>query len=87
MPHTDPLVDVAIRKATKGHHDWLIWKSRDGDTQIGKTDADTYKAAMLATGTQKSFTLVAANSGHFYRVTWGLALRHLRNGRRYGFAS
>lgn len=86
MPHTDPLVDVAIRKATKGHHDWLIWKDRAGATQIAKTDASAYKAAMLDTGTRGWFTLVTANSGHFYKITWRLAVRHLRNGRRYGFA-
>jgi hypothetical protein len=85
MPHTDPLVDVAITKATKGHHDWLVWKDSGGGTQIARATAETYKAAMLAGGTQKAFTLVAANSGHFYRITWRLAVRHLRSGRRYGF--
>jgi hypothetical protein len=85
MPHTDPLIDIALRKATKGHHSWLIWTNAEGTTQIGKASADTYKAAMLATGTQRAFTMVAANSGHFYRITWRLAVRHLRNGKRYGF--
>ena len=85
MTHADPLFDEALRKATKGHHDWLVWKDRSGQTQIGKTSAATYKAAMLATGTQRWFTLIAANSGHLYRITWRLAVLHLRNGRHHGF--
>lgn len=86
MPHADPLVDVAIRKATKGHRDWLIWRNKAGDTQIGAATQETYKAAMLATGTQAWFTLVSGNTGHFYRMTWRLAVRAWRNAKRHRFA-
>jgi hypothetical protein len=86
MAYTDPLVDVAIRKASKGHRDWLIWRDKKGRTCISAATADAYKAAMLATGTQKSFTLVSGNSAHFHRMTWRLAVTAWRNTRRYGFA-
>lgn len=84
MPHAEPLVDVAIQKAKKGHRPWLIWREK-GDTKIGLATPDNFKIAMLATGTQKSFTLVAENSGHFYRMTWSIAVMHWRSARRYGF--
>jgi hypothetical protein len=84
MPHAEPLVDVAIKKAKKGHRPSLIWRD-NGDTKIAPATADAFKSAMLLTGTQKSFTLIAENSGHFYRITWTLAVCYWRNARRYGF--
>jgi hypothetical protein len=86
MPNANPQVEVATRKAIKGHRDWLVWKDRQGETHTNLATADAYKAAMLDTGTKRNFTLIAANSGHFYRMTWPLAVRHWRNARRYGHA-
>lgn len=85
MPHAEPLIDVAIQKAKKGHRPWLIWRNKGGETQISLATADAFKTAMLATGTKKSFTLVAENSGTFYRMTWPIAVANWRNTKRYGF--
>ena len=79
MPYTEPL-NTAVRKAKYGHRDWLFWRDRAGQGHIAASSYDSMKQALLASGTQKSFTLVASD-GCFYRMTWPLAVIHLKHFR------
>ncbi len=63
----------AKRKARYGHRDWIAYKTRDGNDVYAPASAATLKEAMLATGTQKAFLMICANSGHLMKMSWWLA--------------
>jgi hypothetical protein len=65
------------RKARFGHRDWVVYRDNTGLVTEPATAA-TVKAAMLATGTQGSWTLVGANDGHGMRMTWRLGMNVYR---------
>jgi hypothetical protein len=75
MPYAEPM-ETAVRKARHGHRDWLYWRDRAGQAQIGPATAENLKAAMLACGTQKSFTLIEGNTTRFHKMTWPIAVTH-----------
>jgi hypothetical protein len=79
MPYGEPL-DTAIRKAKHGHRAWLFWRDRDRQPHIAVSGAESLKAAMLACGTRRAFTLIDGR-GTFHRMTWPLAIMHWRNAR------
>lgn len=63
----------AVRKARFGHRDWIAYKTRSGESVYVPASAETIKAAMLASGTQKAFTLISANDGIAMKLTWWIA--------------
>lgn len=63
----------ARQKARFGHRDWVAYKAADGQYVFTPANAATMKAAMLATGTQKSFTLICANDGIAMKMSWWIA--------------
>lgn len=75
MPYAEPM-ETAVRKARYGHRDWLFWRDREGTARIGPADANNFKTAMLACGTQKGFTLIEGSNARFHRMTWPLAVIH-----------
>jgi hypothetical protein len=81
MGYLEPLA-TAVRKARYGRRDWLHWRDRTGQMRVAPATADSIKAALLACGTQKSFTLVAANTAVFHRMTWAVAINHLAHAKR-----
>jgi len=70
----------AVNKARYGHRDWLSWNDAGGNQRIElKTVASLEKAIADTNG---NFTLIAANSGNFHRITKGIAQIMLNNAKR-----
>ncbi len=65
--------DEARRKARYGHRDWIAYTDKDGESIYTPASADTLKAAMLATGTQRSFTMICASDGILMKMSWWIA--------------
>lgn len=76
---------TARRKAVHGHRDWLVWKLPDGSYRVAKLGPDVLEAAMRDCAENDKgkpiVTQVAANSGHYYHVSRGLAEVYLGNMR------
>lgn len=66
-------LEEAKRKARYGHKDWIAYKSRAGEMVFALANADSIKAAMLATGTQQPFTLISANDAILMKMSWWIA--------------
>lgn len=63
----------AKQKAKYGHKDWISYRSRQGESCYEPASAASIKRAMLATGTQKSFTLISANDCVLLKMSWWIA--------------
>lgn len=70
----------AQRKARYGHRTWVFYRDRSGESHAARADAHTVKAAMLACGTQGSWTLLCSD-GTPMRVTWRVGLIVLSNAK------
>jgi hypothetical protein len=75
----------AVQKARYGHRDWVVWRDRHGILQSGVSDYATFKAAMLAVGTQGRFTVVAGSSAVGHTINWRIGVNWLANIKR-GYA-
>lgn len=64
--------EEAKRKARYGHRDWIAYRN-NGESVYEPASAESIKAAMLATGTQKSFTLIGANDAVLLKMSWWIA--------------
>lgn len=65
--------EEAKRKAKFGHSDWITYVDRSGERVFTKASAETMKTAMLATGTQKGFTMICASDGVLMKMSWWIA--------------
>lgn len=72
---------AAKRKARYGHRDWFVWRDRAGACFAAPVSAASAKAAMLACGTQRSFTRLSASTATLLKWTWRLGLVTLRQCR------
>jgi hypothetical protein len=72
---------TARRKAVKGHNDWLVWRNRDGSWSAERSGPGAVRSAMLATGTQGRWHLVAANNGVSHVCGWRLGITLIRNAK------
>lgn len=75
---------IASRKSRYGHYPHLVWIGKDGQHRTARLSVLSLKAAMLATGTQGTFTLYTRGTGMM--SDWSLAcmwLRHLKRGTFY----
>ena len=71
------------KKARYGHRDWLFWQD-NGQPKAAVKSRDAIKRAMLATGTQGRFFLVAKNSAILMSVNWHIGVIMLNNAK-YGY--
>jgi hypothetical protein len=78
---TGDIVATAKRMARYGHTDWIVWIGRDGIRCAAPVNYKFIKQAMLATGTQGTFTLYAASCGTSHLMTWPVAASYLRTAR------
>jgi hypothetical protein len=74
--------ELANRKSRYGHRDWLVWKGRNGQYHAELTTRDSFKAALLAVGTQGRFTLCGSDGVRYYMtwpvaITWRRSLKHI----------
>ena len=68
---------IARRKARYGHRPWVVWQE-GGFGRVERATAESIKAAMLATGTQKHFHgYDTTGTGNILR--WRTALTWFRN--------
>jgi hypothetical protein len=74
--------DIAKRKATKGHRDWLVWRGADGAFIAAARSAETVKRAMLASGTRRRWYLICPR-GINHIQNWAMGVLMIRNSR-YG---
>ena len=75
--------EIARRKAVKGHNDWIVWRNRDGSFSTKRRSPKAIKAAMIASGTQGKWYLIAANNGIGHIYNWRIGLIMMRNAK-YG---
>jgi hypothetical protein len=75
----------AQRKARFGHRPWVCYRDRSGVFHAYRATADTVKAALIACGTQQSWTLLCGD-GTPMRITWRLGLTVLANAK-HGYLS
>lgn len=61
MPYAEPFETIR-RKARYGHYDVIVWRDKTGAVQWARKSVESLKAALLATGTQKSFSYYAADT-------------------------
>jgi hypothetical protein len=65
------------RKARFGHRNWLMWQG-----EAAPLNAESLKRALLASGTQKHFYMIEANTGVGYILRWPEGVRMWRNALR-----
>lgn len=74
------------RKARYGHKNWVVFRDSYGDERAAVATRDSIKAALLAVGSQGSFTLVHANCGTKSRMNWAMGIVAMRNVQYWGKA-
>lgn len=77
---------TAKRKAQYSQYDWVVWRGNDGVKRASRVSAKTVKTAMLATGTQKRFTVYQRRTGIAHITSWRIAVNiygHLVRGWYY----
>lgn len=74
--------ETARRKARYGHRDWLLWRDRDGMLYAAPATPYTCKLAMLATGTQKTFTRIEPDGTRLSSSCWSIATAWWANLKR-----
>lgn len=70
----------AQRKARYGHRPWVFYRDRGGATHASRATPDAIKAALLACGTQRQWTLICGD-GTPMAMNWRLGLIALSNAR------
>lgn len=78
---------VLARKVRFGRTDWAVWRDANGTFYAARLCAASIKAAMLATGTKRKWTIYSAGSGRRFAQSWRLGCLLLRNTRRFGLAA
>ena len=70
---------IAKQKARYSHNDWIVWRDRAGVKHSARITVDTLKQAMLACGTQGTFTLYTGSSALPVMGVWTIACAWLAN--------
>lgn len=74
--------NVAQRKASYGHRDWLVWTDRAGVNHAARKTPENVKTMLLQTGTQGEWALVCANSGCGLRGFWWMGINMINQMKR-----
>jgi hypothetical protein len=78
------VVLVAAHKSRFGRRDWVVWRGKDGNQHAAPRTLETLKAAMLAHGTQNTFTCYNAGVGQL--TDWRIA-NNMRRQIQMGYIS
>lgn len=70
----------AQRKAKYGHRPWIFYRERSGVPHAERATPEAIKAALLACGTQRSWTLLCSD-GTPMMMNWPLGLIALANAK------
>lgn len=65
--------------ARQSRYDQIVWTERDGTRREGRVTAESVKAALLASGTKRRFTVYSARTAVANSLNWSLGVRYLRN--------
>ena len=66
-------------KAQHSRYDQIVWQDRDGTRHEERVTAETVKAALLACGTKRRFTVYSARTAVPHAINWSVGICYFRN--------
>lgn len=69
----------AKKKARYGHKDWIVYRSKSGETVAAKRSAESLKAALLNVGVKGRFTCYSASDCVPQAIGWCIGIIMLSN--------